>query len=114
MKTLLALLAAPLLAAPSVPTHNPVTEHGPIFAGRPPERFMREQGGIILFVGDVTQMCGPAPAGYTKYGCAFENDNGIPVMVVPHPCLVVGDFYADLLCHEQGHWAGWSGNHEIS
>ena len=113
MKPLLALLAAPLLAGPSVPTHNPVTEYGPVYSGWPPERFHGEFAAITLFVADPAEYCGPAPEGLVKLGCQWTRADGTPIIVVLHPAYFPDEDFARIVSHEGGHVRGWGANHEI-
>lgn len=107
MKALIALAAAALLSAPSA-------EHGPIFAGLPPERHQGDSVGVVAYVSDITAYCGQASPGFVIYGCARTVD-GVRVAILPNPCLVGAvNFYARLACHEAAHANhGWGGNHEL-
>lgn len=82
---------------------------------RPPVRFQKMAQMILhtypkVLVEDecVDHMnAGRPPLGLTIQACAAG-----PFVFMPNPCEYEGDAYADLLCHEQGHVNGWSGNHE--
>lgn len=107
MKCLFALSCAALLSAPSVP------EHGPIYSGMPPQRLQGDNIQVVIYVEDVTALCGGAPPGYRIHACHFVQD-GTPFIVLPNPCQW-GDieYTARLACHELGHRNGWGHNHEV-
>lgn len=110
MKGLFACLAAFLLAAPSEPVATgPGTQH---FAGMPPERFWREDVAIVIFLNDVTELCGHAPEGLTMIACTRRIEGQV-VVVMPHPAPYgsAGDYYGGILAHELAHVAGWPGDH---
>lgn len=107
MKSCIAAAAALLLSAPAA-------EHGPVYAGLPPERFLGDHAGIVIFTDRVEEFCGPAPSGMVKYGCAWTTPAGVKVMAVLHPRnWGHSEFYARLMAHEVGHWNGWGVNHEL-
>ncbi|MGX7895451.1 hypothetical protein [Tsuneonella sp. HG222] len=104
-------LAALLCCAPSAPVETgPGTPH---FAGMPPERFMREDVAVVLFVKDVGKFCGTAPEGLTLIACVREVSDR-KIIFMPHPALYgENDFYARIMAHELAHVAGWTANHEL-
>lgn len=111
MKAPLAILALTLLgAAPGPVATGPGTEH---FDGMPPARFWREDVAIVVFVNDVTELCGDSPPGLTMIACTRKFEGQVAV-VMPHPVgrALEGEYYARILAHELGHHAGWTGMHE--
>lgn len=115
MKALLTLPIAFLLAVPATAqAPEPVPVHGQHFAGLPPVRFWGEGMGVVFFKADVSTMCGKAPEGYVRLGCAWTTESGTPVMVLPLPQNYGEQVsYEVLVVHELGHWNGWGGNHEL-
>ena len=127
MKCFLAPACAALLfAAPSIPApgyfdgtmptgeivqSGPGTEH---FAGAPPERFMGDNFAVVVFLTDVTEICGAPPKGFVRLGCSYEDENGVPIIVITQPCPHVAyDEYARITCHEPAHRNGWPGDHPL-
>lgn len=112
MKTILALIAAALLSAPAAPPIE--TGQGTqYFDGMPPARYQGEGATIALFVHDVTEYCGTAPAGLTMIACVRRTTEGVPVaiMPLPSPYAYAGETYARIVTHELGHVLGWPGDH---
>jgi phosphoribosylformylglycinamidine (FGAM) synthase-like amidotransferase family enzyme len=111
VREFLALPLALLVAAPSEPVATgPGTAH---FDGMPPERFWQEDVAIVVFVNDVTELCGDSPPGLTMIACTRKIEGQV-VVVMPHPVghALAGEYYARILTHELGHHAGWTGMHE--
>jgi hypothetical protein len=106
MKRITAFFAALLLAAPAVSQNN-----SPYSTARPPERFQEDGASIVLFVDDVSKVCGTPPKGRI-IACVRKAENGTPIMVLPNPCLVKTEVYSHIVCHELGHINGWGGRHE--
>ena len=112
-------LAALLTAAPSIPQDTPRdTSHNynsRVSSAFPPPRFHAAEVGLpVLFVNDVTPLCGGAPPGYRVMACVRTMKGGGRVMILPNPCSAEYAFqsYSHLVCHEKAHAVGWSGNHE--
>lgn len=115
---LIALLAnapespvAPEVARPAVWPTNAATEppnSTPFSDGIPPVRYQKENGSIVLFLDDISTVCGKS--GDPKMiliACQFEKDKA-PILVLPNPCKFAGiDWYARIACHELGHRNGW-------
>ena len=78
------------------------------YVERPPARFITaEQTAFVQFLPPdrLNDVCrNPAYLACASVGGAQ--------VWMPHPCLYPRDGYAVLLCHELGHNAGWSAEHE--
>ena len=112
-------IAALLTAAPSIPQDTPRdtsnNHNSRISSAFPPPRFHAVEVGLpVLFVNDVTPLCGGAPEGYRVLACVRTLPSGQKVMILPQPCSPEYAFerYSHLVCHEVAHAAGWSGMHE--
>lgn len=79
-----------------------------------PERHQGNRVAVVRFEGHegIATQCGVAKPPLVLIACAGKV-KGVPTIAVPNPCLLPGDFYARLLCHELGHLNGWSGAHEL-
>ena len=86
------------------------------FDGPPPIRFVREGLVPVLFVAParLAEACAvKIPPGIVLMACARTTKDGLRVVIMPHPAAFMGsDPYAQIMAHELGHVAGWSGNHE--
>lgn len=91
----------------------PAAEHGPVYAGLPPERFQADGVGLVAYVSELTHYCGTPPPGHVLYGCHRVID-GVGVSFLLNPCIF-GDveFWARIACHEAGHRNSWTGMHEL-
>lgn len=108
MKSLAALAAAVLLAAPSEPPRwsNAI----------PPERFQRTGLVPVLFIPQpgIAGACGGAgepPEGLVIVACTVTLESGARLVVMPDPCpFAEADYYARIMCHEaSGHYlSNWS------
>jgi len=83
----------------------------------PPQRFRGDGVATVFFLSraDIEQICGAGrqpPAGSAVLACSTRK-NGRKIIVMPNPCVVGDiDYYARLMCHENGHIAGWGALHE--
>jgi hypothetical protein len=107
MKWIVALLCGLLLAAPAMPQNN-----SPYSTARPPERFQKDNAAVVVFVADVSTICGTLPDGYRIIACVRKSKSGAPIMVMPNPCLFPGEVFSHIACHELAHVSGWTGLHE--
>lgn len=77
------------------------------FSERPPEEFTRQGSAVVVFVDtdamDATCRRMGAAAERNIQGCTNLTTG---VVYMPRPCTW-SDAYAQLLCHETGHVAGW-------
>lgn len=115
MKAALAAGAALLVGAPSEPIKTgPGTAY---FTGLPPVRFVKEDITPVIFATpeNVTKLCGgdTLPEGFRVLACARKDKRNVKWLILPHPAIAAGEPYADLVTHELGHRAGWSGMHEL-
>lgn len=77
------------------------------FSKRPPDEFARQGSAVVVFVDtdaiDTTCRRMGAAAERNIQGCTSLTTG---VVYMPRPCTW-SDAYAQLLCHETGHVAGW-------
>lgn len=99
MKIALAFAAATL-----APNSSPIND------GYPPIRFMGEATAVVVFVDDVSSLCGKAPPGYVVLACAVPENHAI---ALPNPCFerFKDEQFAKIACHEKGHINGWPETH---
>lgn len=83
----------------------------PVYSGLPPFRFMGDGAAFTIYTVNVEAFCGPPTPGHVILACAKKRKGGIPVMVLPNPCLFPEERFATLACHEKAHVAGWAGDH---
>lgn len=105
---LAAALAVPMLglAAPQYGTPN---------ADMPPLRFQGDSVSVVVFTSQagIEEYCGKATPGFVMIACHREAKNGASIIFMPNPCPVGElDYYAKIMCHENGHSLGWTANHE--
>lgn len=101
------------LAAPFLLSAAPVDPRT-INDGTPPVRYHADNAAVVYFLNpaDLQIACGgPAPPGYVFAGCSGQK-NGVPIIVLPNPCLFDSQSYAHIACHELGHRNGWPGTHD--
>ena len=106
-KSVVAGLSLALISASPAP--------GTINNGMPPERFRGDSIALVIFTdrAGIDKMCGVAPPGHYIIACKRTLENGAPIVIMPNPCpLGEVEFYAKIMCHENGHVNGWSGEHE--
>jgi len=84
----------------------------------PPQRFRGDGVATVFFLSraDVTSICSAGrspPAGGVVLACSTRKD-GRRIVVMPNPCPAgeAGDYWAQIMCHENGHLEGWTGQHE--
>lgn len=108
MKSLAIIPLSLLLAAPSDSTR-------PVYLGAPPVRYYHgETVGVVIYSNDPEIACGGPYADRIVYGCFNYTKKGVPVTVLPNPCLwAEREFYATLACHEASHQKGWPGDHPL-
>jgi hypothetical protein len=95
---LLAMIAAPLVAAPTYPVTL-------VYDGMPPPRF-RESATVTVKTGAVAE-CGDAAPGLTFEACVRDK-----TVFIPNPCDFPAEKLAVLLCHEIAHAANhWPAEH---
>lgn len=99
----------------------------PAYGGRadsslPPVRFQQLDGGTVAAVAfvpieAVPRLCAklgtPVFADYVTRGCTVRRSDGLPMIIMPNPCLAPGPYMspAYVACHEIGHANGWTGTH---
>lgn len=121
------LLAAALVAAP-VPASDvsmmaSQCEPAPVVAqtanlalnstyvsdGMPPARFRQMPAGYVRVrfgAAAIDELCGRPPCDKVFLGCVRNE-----TLVLRDPCLVKGEDYAKIVCHELAHFAGWPATH---
>lgn len=85
----------------------------------PPIKYQVNPKASVIVIVDNTnskEACGVAEPGWRLMACTMMTDKGVPVLLMPNPCLypeAVSDIhsYAHLLCHEFGHVNGWNTEH---
>lgn len=110
MKRLLTLLAAPVLVSSAPPPQHTAD------AGQPPIEYWGENVAITVYSNNPGQTCpGRVTSGEDSVvlGCTYITDSGVPIIVLPNPCLfdMETEFFALIACHEKGHLNGWPGHH---
>lgn len=121
LKLLLSATAAMLTATMSGPSAYTATEFPLVSAPSPnivetaPPQYWGSPGAFMLAFGtpaEVDAYCtggDPRPRNFIVLACTRDDRRQV---VMPNPCLYQHEYYAKLLCHEQGHLsrpglAGW-------
>lgn len=91
----LALVATPLLAQDKAPNGD-----------MPPMEYRGDSVSAVIFTSDVGRYCGYSDdPSRVIVACAYTNKN---VTIMPNPCKFADrEFYALVMCHEQGHQNLW-------
>ena len=80
----------------------------------PPPRYTTDTALRVIFatsLAEIAEICGPAPEGKIKGGCAGHDAFGT-IIVVPHPALVDPSDFRLIVAHELAHANGWPETHD--